>query len=119
MTEYNAPTAQQIGAYIALGTFLERVKYKPGWKLWAEPPGTIYERPQLHYAFEAPDAYHPDRTVLCQGYALMSEYDTAESLLREFVYRAILFAEEHEAGEWFRVDGDRPYDPHRRQTAPL
>lgn len=115
---WTAPLPDDYKAYECLRDFLKRVQYKPGWALRAKAPTGPFERAMLTWTFIAPDARNPEQTVVVEGEAQLSTYDTHDEILRTFVWATLLAVEEHEAGEWFQVDGDRPFDPHRQRTAP-
>lgn len=109
---------------VALGKTLQ---YKPGWTItldtadqwmhffgYSACPGCV----QVSITFKAPDAGYPDPTRAPIIDIVMREIvDGVDHMEREMfvhiLFRLLLKCEEHEAGEWFKVNGQRPFDPHR------
>jgi hypothetical protein len=114
----------QIGELTAASkvrALLRRFTYKPGWTFtlmsdhtssfssWSGPDA-------IRVVFNAPDAYHPERVtevgaVISVPYALA---DADDDMLCAWLFEQVLAIERHEAGEFFAVDGRRPFDPHAR-----
>jgi hypothetical protein len=96
---------------------LRRFTYKPGWRFkiagdYEDPP-----RPPgpgaIQVTFQAPDAYHPKRVVPIISVIAIPDQPEDEDRLARWLFDRILDIERHEAGEWFVIDGRRPFDPHR------
>jgi len=88
---------------------LQHVTYKQGWSFLPEDQEgrlgvTIFR--------EVPDSIPPHEagTIVSHHEIDMAESDAG--ILRQ-VYDGILEAETHEALEWFRVDGEVVFDPHK------
>lgn len=58
-----------------------------------------------------PDSYHPQRMISVNHYFPVppAAYDVRS--WRRWLFEQILLVERHEAMEWFRIDGERPYAP--------
>lgn len=103
-----------------LGVF----RYKPGWSftLAARSPAQGWAEWLLLILTRVQDVYHPEQwqTVATQA-RVPAELDEVDAGRRAemwmyFLRRQIEEAEQHELGEWFVVDGARPYDPHKPRT---
>lgn len=93
------------------------ITYKPGWQLewsrvWGGDLGWL-----LRFEWKA---VRPDRETGVEGegqggptYVPYSDLKGGEHLMR-LVFGAVLRYEEHEAREFFKVNGERPFDPHKR-----
>lgn len=90
---------------------LAGIGYKPGWMFRYDPELRI-----LIVTYPAADAYDPRRTFGGRATALLP-YSIPATEIAGWVWRVIMQIEEHEAGEFFTVDGERPHDPHQ-QPAP-
>lgn len=120
------PTAEQVTLHRRVQALLTRVRYKPGWVFHAQPPATVWDRGQLQVSFAAPDAR--GRTDLASQVVVHAEVPypsptAPDAALVTWLWMTLCQMEEHEAGEWFQIDGTRPFDPHhptdRPTTAPL
>jgi hypothetical protein len=111
---------------------LSRFTYKPGWVF------DLSRRPEkggplLTVTFQAEDSrkgpnqwptyrmvgeslsIERDDLVPLTGQFVVDRYllkERSEHLFWEWLRRTISFVEKHEQDEWFRVDGQLPYDPH-------
>lgn len=104
------------------------IKYKPGAKLeltgdeflgtrnyaaWSEPMG---EPVAFLLEMAVPDAYNPGSMTTIKHHRMLHLYDVREwdrdQALRK-IFDFLLESERHEAGEFFVVDGVRPFDPHK------
>ena len=114
---------------------LGRFRYKPEWtfEMHRDQMG-----PMVAIRVMVPDSRHPDRPpsytersyTIMQGEPLHMERDDLIQISASFpipidlqqthdearfwhwLREQVLFVERHEADEWFRVDGQLPYDPH-------
>lgn len=59
-----------------------------------------------------PDSYHPDRTIRVAHYFPVPPAAYNEQSWRRWLLDRILEIERHEACEFFKLDGERPYAPH-------
>lgn len=83
--------------------------YKPGWTFKRGGPGSRY----LCVFATTPDSLAPHRTRTTQHMFEIPDDITAEEWPR-WVFDHLLLAELHEAGEFFEVDGFRPFFPHHQ-----
>jgi hypothetical protein len=92
-----------------LPTIVETLRYKPGWTFKiAGPMGRL-----LCVFARTPDSHHPERARATQHQFDIPELPDRTSALR-WVFDCLLLAELHEAGEFFEVDGFRPFYPHHQ-----
>jgi hypothetical protein len=110
-----------------LAKTLAAFSYKPGWHFAVvrrEPllggPPQPWERAVLLIVIEdVLDAYGSgERFPFCQQ-AVVPDYgppgEPSPGFWQHWLWVQVLAAEEHEAGEWFVIDGQRPYDPHAKR----
>lgn len=91
-----------------LPALLERLTYRPGWTFTLDDRGG---QPTLVIRGVCPDAYRPGRTIATRGCFPIDATLRDELALRSWVFERLLEMEHHEAGEFFVVDGERPYAP--------
>lgn len=97
--------------YHRVRELVERTRYKPngGWRVTRSNRGLVFVQHQQDLEDCIEEEAGPS---LQRGRKfLMSEHMTDEEILRTLLLSAKLF-EEHEAHEWFRVDGRRFLNPH-------
>ena len=84
--------------------------YKPGWTFKIGGPRNGF----LCIFATTPDSHHPDRQRCTQHmFALPAEPS------ERWVFDCLLLCELHEAGEFFQVDGRRPFYPnHQDEGSP-
>jgi len=96
-----------------LAKLVPRISYKPGWSFALEEidRGQGCEGLTLVIRFTSPDSLDPSRQT--EGVHLMpvlpAAYDE-ESWMR-WIFEQIQLVEQHEAMEFFQVDGEHPYFP--------
>lgn len=118
LPECLAPRPQ--GLSDLLGVF----RYKPGWSftLAARSPAQGWADWLLLILTRVQDVYHPEQWQTVATHARVpAELDDVDAGRRAemwmyFLRRQIEAADDHELGEWFVVDGARPYDPHKPRT---
>lgn len=94
-------------------TVIESVTYKPGWVFKVGGP----LRSMLCIFTTTPDSNNPTRTRTTQHQFPLPDLSGRE--LVRWVYDRILDVERHETGEFFRVDGFRPFFPnHQDEGSP-
>jgi hypothetical protein len=109
-----ATTMQQHAPYPAeLACLVEAVAYKPGWRIWLS---NIERDPgcgglTLVIQRSGPDAYHPDRDLAVNHYFPVPAASYNQRSWRMWLFRRCLDVEQHEAAEFFQIDGHRPYAP--------
>lgn len=97
----------------ALADLTGRIAYKPGWtfELTDMDRGQGSAGLTLEITVRGPDSYDPGRrrSVVHPMIVPAAAYDARA--WRWWVFKQILDVEAHEAGEFFQVDGQRPYPP--------
>jgi len=84
--------------------------YKPGWRFRLGGPGNRF----LCVFATTPDSNNPATDRCTQHmFELPSPLPDKRELVR-WAFDRLLLCELHEAGEFFRVDGFRPYMPHHQ-----
>jgi hypothetical protein len=109
------PLAGDVDLYLRMRSFLGRFSYKPGWRLRAIAPATVWEPGRLVVEHDELDARRPwGPPVTVHGELRLPRFDVApdDAQLAEWLLTMLLGLEDHEAREWFRLDGRRPFDPH-------
>lgn len=98
--------------------FISTVKYKPGFKISIEDDqqSPLFLRLELLVR----DAYNEQSTELLPLTKMIAvgEYDLGldKPFWRQILFRYIQQLEMHEAGEFFQIEGERPFDPHRKSA---
>lgn len=108
---------------------LDRITYKPGWKLtvalpyWNGNRTTQYDPISISGTFSTVDVDTGMQIMLQLYYRIGPFYDDEkDGTLIQCIGYAIKHFEEHEFKEWFKIDGMCIYDPHseeKRQTYQL
>lgn len=89
-------------------TILDRISYKPDWKFRLEERdgGFLF---QIRFVGKDTET-GKDELQSCRKWYISSHSTTTEVV--RTAYKAVLAAEEHEASELFRLDGEAVYSPH-------
>lgn len=101
-----------------LRSWLEKVTYKPGWRLSIGSPHTdmIYGY-QTHFLIVqtlVPDSYRPDEMFpLSVSAVIPPPVIMDEGAFMHWLARHLIDIERHESREWFKVDGLVFDDPHQ------
>jgi hypothetical protein len=122
--ELAAPAADDLEVYRRVRGFLDRFAYKPGWRFAVTPPPSFWERGLLQVTLWTLNARHDPpgegHPVELRGEFHLPDLQALDldgvdgaRYLPDWLLEIILGMEDHEAREWFRVDGQLPYDPHR------
>jgi len=90
-----------------LASLAGSLSYKPGWTFKAGGPGGR----SLCVFATTPDSMNPDRQRTTQ-HMFVPPADCVD--LVRWVFDCLLLAERHETGEFFQVDGARPFFPHHQ-----
>ncbi len=114
---------------IDVKALLGRIEYKPGWKFsynnsdyTGEDGRFYYSAPLLTIqvtgvANSYAESNSPRINVYGQ-FGLCGSESAAKALESEeqflvWLHKSIVFIETHETNEWLKVDGERPWDPHK------
>jgi hypothetical protein len=89
---------------------LDRIAYKPGFTFKAYDDQ--WEGQKIRIQAEVPDAYNPDETVTLGIDSFLPPLLDEWEVRRWLMWR-LLRIENHEAREFFRLDGNILWDPHR------
>lgn len=88
---------------------VEQITYKPGWSFKIGGPLGRF----LCIHARTPDSLDPSRVRSTQHM-----FETPEGLdpqgFHRWCFARVLDAERHEAGEWYRVNGQAPFWPHHQ-----
>lgn len=98
---------------VALYRLVDTVAYKAGWSFTLEDVdrGQGSEGLTLTITITTADAYHPERKRSVLHYMIVPAAGFDERSWRRWIFEQILLVEQHEACEFFQVDGVRPYAP--------
>lgn len=100
---------------------LAQIRYRPTWEYklvecenWL--PGAI----DLKIEFELPDADKPGNTLklnatICVGNDNMEHFIERPDHFIDWVFEKTVEMEKHEAGEFFRFQGEKPFYPHDQE----
>lgn len=98
-----------------LQSLVERAEYRPGWQLLLVDN---YDRGQgskgLTFIVVGtfPDTYNPENILRVQHLFPVPPAAYDDRSWRRWIFERLLEVERHEAAEFFKVDGERPYAPH-------
>ena len=96
-----------------LAALVKGLKYKAGWSfhLGHVDRGQGSVGLTLSILVECPDSYNPERTTRVIHYMIVppAAYDTRA--WTRWLLDQVLLVEQHEACEFFKVDGNRPFSP--------
>lgn len=87
-----------------------RLAYKPNWAFRLGGPGNGF---LCGFATNI-DSMHPPRERTTQHMFALPSEPMDERAAARWVFSRLLEAELHEAGEWFVLDGFRPFFPHHQ-----
>lgn len=91
---------------------IAKLRYKPGWTFKHAGPLRTF----LCVFATTPDSHSPTRTRCTQHQFRMLERYESEQAFYRWVFDCLLLCELHEAGEFFTVDGHRPFYPHHQDA---
>lgn len=89
---------------------VSRLAYKPGWTFKRGGPLGRY----LCVFAYTPDSGAPERNRRTQHMFNIPEDLDDDHAAARWVFECLLLVELHEAGEFFAVDGQRPFFPHHQ-----
>jgi len=112
-----APLKPFTGTDVVLRTFVDSIRYKPGWTF------SVVNRDDKLYPSGQFLSIRVTTTDACGGkdkVCIVFERSFGEMLYRvpskdewnQFVYRCIEELEKHEIAEWLKIDGQHVIDPH-------
>jgi hypothetical protein len=90
--------------------FTSRLGYKPGWTFKMGGPGGQH----LCVFARTLDSSDPTQERVTQHMRKVPTVDLTPREMIRWVFDFILDIERHEAGEWFSVEGHRPFMPHHQ-----
>ena len=98
----------------ALVNLVRKMKYKTGWQFELSDidRGQGSEGLTLVICLTCQDSYHPDQTMRVNHYMIVPPAAYDEHSWQRWLFDQILLVEQHEACEFFLIDGKRPYAPH-------
>lgn len=108
----------RITTFAELEREFSRIEFSmPGWRVSLVRPAIdlTYEAGSIVLEMFVSDSRTPGRTIPVTSMRSVPSGFPAERLPR-FVFSAIRELAEHELREWFRVDGELVYDPHKEGT---
>ncbi len=97
-----------------LASLVEQLEYKAGWRFSLEDinRGQGSEGLTLIIHLTTKDSYNPDTTFQVVHYMIVPSASYNEASWKRWLFDQILLVERHEACEYFKIDGHRPYAPH-------
>lgn len=109
-----ARTMQQTAPYPeALAQLVNGLQYKPGWTFFMSDidRGQGSKGLTLKIYIVAPNTYHPEQEISVVHYMIVPSASYNEQSWRRWLFEQILLVEQHEAAEFFQIDGVRPFAP--------
>jgi hypothetical protein len=96
-----------------LHALVNALDYKPGWTFTLEDidRGQGSAGLTLSILIRCPDTYEPDKIRPVVHYMLVPPAAYNERSWRRWLFDQIMLVERHEAMEWFKISGHRPYAP--------
>jgi hypothetical protein len=105
---------QQVAPYPwKLQRLVDHLRYKPGWEfaLYSLDRGQGSEGLTLQIVIAAPDTNDLDRTIHVAHFMIVPAASYNEESWRRWLFDQILLVEQHEAMEFFKVYGVKPFAP--------
>lgn len=92
-----------------LSSLVSKTRCKTGWTfgLFNDEEGAL----RLVITVPGKDSYHPDRKLTVQHFFPVPTATYNEKTWRRWLFDRCRGVENHELGEWFMVDGQRPFAP--------
>jgi hypothetical protein len=104
----------QVAAYpVTLSNLIQHLRYKEGWRfeLVSIDRGQASAGLTLIINITVPDSYHPEQTMCVNHYMIVPPAAFDERSWCRWLLSQILLVEQHEACEFFQIEGHRPYAP--------
>src|ERR1700689_4730596 len=97
-----------------LAGLVDRLKYKAGWKftLGDIDRGQGSEGLTLIILVTSPDSSQPEQTIRVNHYMIVPPAAFDERAWARWLFDQILLVEQHEAAEFFQIDGVKTFGPH-------
>jgi hypothetical protein len=97
-----------------LETLVEKINYKRGWTFSLEnlDRGQGSMGLTLIINILEPDTYEPKRFICVNHYMIVPPAAFDERSWKRWLFDQVLLVEQHEASEFFEIEGVRPYAPH-------
>ena len=89
---------------------VNRVRYRPGWAFKIAGP---FDTCLCVFA-ETPDSNDPSRARRTQHQFEIPDGMDADTRMIRWIFDCLLLCEQHEAGEFYRVDDSRPFLPYHQ-----
>lgn len=108
-------TMRQTAPYPAvLQSLVECLEYRAGWTFSLEDIDRGQGSAGLTFTAVGtyPDTYNPKALIRVAHYFPVPPAAYNEQSWRRWIFERILEIERHEAAEFFKIDGTRPYAPH-------
>lgn len=98
---------------IALQELVEGLEYKPGWSFYlAEADrGQDSVGLTLQINVKGPDSYNPQSAISVLHYFIVPAVAYDKRAWMRWLFDQCVLVETHEACEFFKVDGERPFAP--------
>jgi hypothetical protein len=91
-----------------LDGLVEKVTCKPGWDFeLVDEDGAL----RLVITVAGRDSYNPMRPLTVRHFFPVPTATYNEKTWRRWIFECCRGVENHELGEWFKVDGERPFAP--------
>jgi hypothetical protein len=90
---------------------MPRLAYKPGWSFKIGGPLNGF----LCVFATTPDSWHPEQNRCTQHMFRLPDPMPDRRAFARWVFDCLLLCEQHEAGEFFRIDGLAPFYPHHQE----
>jgi hypothetical protein len=92
-----------------LGALVAKATCKPGWKfaLLQEADGAV----RLAITVPGLDSYDPEYNLIVRHFFPVPDATYNEKTWRRWIFERCRGVENHELGEWFKIDGHRPFAP--------
>ena len=106
----------QVLGPLEMNELLKRFTYKPGWSF--QVLDTFYSQVNftMLVSYPAKDAFNPDHDIIV-GARRPFRVPANEQMFWSQLLAVCDYMERHEAREWFKVDGEMPFNPHKEQVA--
>jgi hypothetical protein len=99
---------QPQNTFPTLSAVVSKVQCKPGWTFYL-----VEDHDPLRLVITVPgfDSYHPDKRLTVSHFFPVPTATYNEKTWRRWIFEMCRRVENHELGEWFQVEGIRPFAP--------
>jgi hypothetical protein len=91
-----------------LVNLISKVKCKPGWTFGWHPEDDTF---RLVITVPGFNSYHPENKLTVSHFFPVPTTTYNEKTWRRWIFEMCRRVENHELGEWFQIDGIRPFAP--------